>query len=112
MEIINLTPHSLRLVTKSGEMLTLSKSNKNAPIRINSRCVDLGDFNGVPLKEITPELQTAQELPVQEDNKIYIVSRMVADVYRHTRHDFFYPYDLRRSETGLVIGCYSLARFS
>lgn len=102
MNITNLTPHNIRLghttVRQGG-----------SPVRINQNYEVLYVVHDIPVKLLTST--EADNLPPIVDDNIYIVSRLVADVYRDIREDFVFPYDFVKTSGGRILGCKSLARF-
>ncbi len=105
MNIINLTPHNIQLNTTE-----ITPGGK--PIRVKQATDTLYFVHDVPVKMLKLATATSSELPPMLPDTIYIVSRLVADVFRATREDFVFPYDfLRNPVTGYILGCKSLARF-
>jgi hypothetical protein len=114
-KIINITPHTVVLVDPQSQCsLPLRQHREIKPVRITQEAnvETLASYQGVNIPVKVIYLSKAQEaLPSAEPGTLYIVSRMVADTFRQTRHDFVFPYDLKRTESGGITGCYSLARF-
>lgn len=112
--IINLTPHEVNILAPSGDIL-INPSREYDPIRIVQPTLYrmCRAVNGVeiPIKVILPGYPENNNMPPKTPGVLYIVSRLVADTFKDTRHDFVFPYDLQRTNTGEIQGCYSLARF-
>lgn len=102
MRIHNLTPHSIKLGN-----VNIKQSGK--PIRVYQETEILYTIHNIPVKLIHNSAPDLSILPPIENDVIYIVSRMVADIYR--REDLLYPYDFVKSATGRILGCKALARF-
>ena len=102
MNIVNLTPHSLKI----GNTVIASTGK---PIRVKQNTEVLYMVNDIPIKVVhKPE---PGYLPPVEPNTLYIVSRLVADTYKTMREDFVFPYNFVRATNGNILGCRSLARF-
>lgn len=106
MRIKNLTPHSIRI----GNQL-IKQDEFIPPIRIEQQEHLIYAVDDIPVKMLLHNPKTEYELPPPEPNTIYIVSRLVADIFKNEREDFVFPYDFIRTKTGQLIGCKSLARF-
>jgi hypothetical protein len=105
MKIVNLTPHPVRI----GERLV---HQNGEPIRVIQHEHTLYTVDGVPVKMIlTAQPISTEPLPPVESHTLYIVSRLVADVYKDIREDFVFPYNFVRTRKGRLLGCQSLARF-
>lgn len=118
MNVINLTPHAIRLIDQNtGEEVTIRQSKTIRPIRINRPVyhdvfIDVKGVN-IPVK-IMKESNKAcsfDYIPPPQPNTVYIVSRLVAEAFKSTRPDFVFPHKFQRGDKGAIMGCYSLARF-
>lgn len=95
-------------------MITLGRTKikpHGDPIRIYQDTELLYTINDVPVKVIRNTMPDEDVLPPIEEGTIYIVSRLVADVYKGLRDDLVFPYDFIRDTKGKIKGCTSLARF-
>lgn len=102
--IINLTPHSLNIVTTDGNIVDLPSSGV---ARVASNKVMIGSVNGVGLYQ--EQYGDVEGLPSKyEDlNAFYVVSRLVANAVPD-REDLLVPGELIRNDEGQVIGCRGL----
>lgn len=104
MIIKNLTPHPIKIgrhtIHQTGE-----------PIRIDQKDSLLYVVNNIPVKMLTYTPLEMEQLPELEPETVYIVSRLVADMYKDSRSDFLFPYQFTRTPDGRILGCKSLARF-
>lgn len=106
MEVVNITPHTVKI----GEMV-LAQDTSIQPVRVNQREEILYTISGIPVKLITQGEPDLTLLPPVAGNRIYVVSRLVADVYRDVREDLVFPYSFTRTNSGRILGCRELARF-
>jgi hypothetical protein len=105
-KIINLTPHEVVVVGGNGEVLA-----KFPPSGQIARCAvtrtQTGNINGIPVsKSVMGEIQ---DLPGEEDDTVYIVSRVVAEAAKGMRYDLVIPDDAVRDDQGRIIGCRGFA---
>ena len=107
MKIINATPHTLNIINKNGE--TVSIVSSGIVPRVEEReisCEILGDF-----KLITLSVGEVYGLPPVEAGKFYVVSRPVASALVGERNDILVPGSFIRDKDGNIIGCNGLAQF-
>lgn len=104
MDVVNLTPHDIRL-----NQVNITPGGK--PIRVRQHTEVLYYVHDVPVKILRGPANDLTQLPAPKPSTIYIVSRLVADVYRNDRDDFVFPYDFIRNQDGYIDGCKSLAKF-
>jgi hypothetical protein len=125
IEIVNLTPHVVRLITGDGNN-TLFPSEGNMRLKEEReempplsyqwirQPIDMDENeDGVPL---STEIRTSKKrvwidegsLPPKKEGTFYIVSLAVAT--HSKRNDFIVPDELVRDENGNVIGCRSFCR--
>jgi hypothetical protein len=102
MEIINLTPHAVKIMGKDTKVF--APSGQVARIK-ESRIKDQ-HLEGIPLNR--KSFGEVEYLPPPAPNKVYIVSSQVVEYLRGQRSDVVAPDDLVRDENGMVIGCKSL----
>lgn len=109
-ELINLTPHVVRLVGDEAEV-ELAPAGPPARVVLRPDRVD-GEVRVGPL--VVPLKRTAASplvtgVPDRKPGVLFIVARAVAEALPD-RDDLVYPHDTVRDDRGVVIGCRSLAR--
>ena len=98
MEFVNLTPHTINLVTEDGEKVIVSPSGTIARCSVKQELV--GKLKGVALyKSVYGDVT---DLPEPKDGHIYIVSSLVAG--RVNRDDVVVPCKFIRDNNGNIIG--------
>lgn len=102
MTFINLTPHTINIVT-DGETINVPPSGDVARVATNYRVVD--NINDVPIYECFYGDLTG--LPEANGVDRYIVSGMIKTAVPH-RTDVFSPGELVRDENGKPVGCRGL----
>lgn len=100
MKIINLTPHTIKII--NSEVREIPSSGT---VRISEVTVPVGEIDGIALVKKT--YGKAEGLPEPQEDTLYIVSAMVRTAYPE-RNDLASPGDLVRDEQGNVIGCRNL----
>ena len=101
---VNLTPHTLNVITSDGSIQAIEPSGSVA------RCSQTEEV----VKEVDGIVITRQTfgdvvgLPPQEEGTIFIVSRMIAAACPD-RNDLMIPGPLVRDEKGVVVGCKGLS---
>lgn len=100
MNIINLTPHPLRIRRADGSFLDLPKPAGQVPRLVVSRVV-LGSVEGVTVVKST--VGSPEGLPPAEPGTTYVVSRMIVDA-APGRDDLVSPGEAIRDADGKVIG--------
>ena len=104
MQIINLTPHPVTLVTTGGDEVVVPP--EAAPVRIPATTTPAGEINGIPL--VTEQLGDANSvLPAPQPGVVYVVSRPVAE--RANRPDLVVPTSVERVN-GRPVRARALAR--
>lgn len=109
-ELVNLTPHVVRLI---GDDASVELAPAGPPARLvllpdqHDGFVRVGPL-AVPLKR-TAASSEVTGLPDPRSGALFIVARVVAEALPH-RDDLVYPHDAVRDSAGVVIGCRSLAR--
>ena len=104
--IVNLTPHPIRIRKVDGEFLELPKPSGPIP-RCSTSDVVIGEVNGVQLSK--SELGQVVDLPESAPDTIYVVSRVVLQAAPE-REDLFAPGTLLRDDNGAVVGAAGLSR--
>lgn len=108
MNVINLTPHTVRLITADGET-----SFESAGVaRVATKMVEVGRESGAPINKV--EYGTIEGLPFHKTGTIYIVSMVVAQAAPH-RKDLICPNtapsEVVRDESGQIYGVKSWAAY-
>lgn len=102
MTIINLTPHEVQVVL-TNPLVKVIYAKSNLPVRIETFTEEIGTIKGfIPL--FYTELGQVVNLPMECEDTLYIVSRMVKNACPN-RKDFIIPSGLVRDENGVIIGC-------
>lgn len=104
MNLVNLTPHEITVITDDGKEIKIPPSGRIA--RILTKDEKVGEVNGISMYET--KLVEVQDLPEPMPNTLFIVSVVVAEKVR--RSDVLAPYSLVRDENGTVKGCRGLCR--
>lgn len=103
MKVINLTPHSIVLISDS--MNTEIKPSGLARCKVTTEKV--GEVNGFPVNKNT--YSQVVGLPEPEKDTIYIVSAIVAKAVSGKREDCIVVDQTVRNEQGQIIGCKGFA---
>lgn len=105
MQIINLTPHPVTLVTTGGDEVVIQP--EETPVRIPAETTPAGEINGIPL--VVEQLGDAESvLPAPQPGVVYVVSRPVAERASH-RADLVVPTSVERIN-GKPVRARALAR--
>ena len=105
MQIINLTPHTVTLVTANGDEVVVPP--EETPVRIPAETTPAGEVNGIPL--VTERLGDADSvLPAPQPGVVYVVARPVAERAGH-RTDLLVPTRVERVD-GRPVRARALAR--
>src|SRR5690554_3467842 len=105
VQIINLTPHPVTLVTANGDEVVIQPEEN--PVRIPTTTTPAGDVNGIPLVE--EALGDANSvLPAPQPGVVYVVARPVAERAGH-RPDLLVPTQVERVD-GRPVRARALAR--
>ncbi|WP_320064282.1 hypothetical protein [Micromonospora sp. RTGN7] len=109
-ELINLTPHVVRLV---GDAAMVEVPPAGPPARVVLR-PDRADGTVRVGRLVVPLKRTAASplvtgVPERRPGVLLIVARAVAEALPE-RDDLVYPHDTVRDAAGVVVGCRSLAR--
>lgn len=103
MKIINCTPHEINVVTDKG-IVTYPKTDNVANIPVSP--VTKMTIGGVNI--VDTEFGELTGLPDQQEDTMFIVSRMVKSAVPH-RTDLLVPGIPVRDEKGTIIGCKNLS---
>ena len=104
-KIINLTPHSVSIVNPEGKIIKVFEVSGQIA-RCSQSTKIVGNIDGIPLTQSV--FGEVGDLPPQEKNTLFIVSRLVLNACKD-RNDLLVPNELVRDEQGNIVGCQSLA---
>ena len=104
VNLINLTPHTVNIVTSTGEPVVTLPSEGLA--RCSQLDVPTGTIAGITITSTT--YGEVEGLPEPVPNTYYIVSRLVLTACSD-RNDLLVPNQVVRDEHGQIVGCQSLA---
>ena len=107
MNIVNLTPHALNLVTESGTV-TIPPSGTVARVSVTRENVGTVTVEGVAIPLYRTTYGEITDLPEPAPNTLYVVSSVVAAAARD-RDDLVIPDDLVRDSEGRITGARGLA---
>jgi hypothetical protein len=108
MIVKNMTPHAVNMITKTRTVTF-------EPTGVIPRCTQssehLNDItvDGFTFPIVKSVFGEVFDLPEKEEDTIIIVSMVVAKA-RPDRDDLVFPNELVRDDSGVIIGCKSLAR--
>lgn len=109
VELVNLTPHELRIFCDNGSVLTLPPAETPArvqAIRVNPVTLSA---RGGEIRVASVVVGNVVDLPLPRPSTLYVVSRLVAE--RSPGEHLIVPDELVRDATsGAVIGCRSFVR--
>lgn len=103
MNLINLTPHTINI----GSLAIVSSGVVRC--KVSTEVISNITFAGVSIPITSTVMGEVEGLPEPQENNLYIVSRIVADMLRDTRNDLVYPDQLVRDDKGIIQGCQSLS---
>ena len=108
VELVNLTPHPVKLITDGGKIVVLP-SGKVA--RVKESVSDSASIRilGKEVELVYIRTGEVENLPEPEAGKLYIVSRPIAMALAGKRKDVVVPDDFIRDEKGNIIGARRLA---
>lgn len=106
LNLVNCTPHVIRVVRENGEVLELQPSG--ITVRVNTAQEQVGEINGIPV--MTTRFVDIQ-LPEPQENTVYVVSTVTLQACRSlgiSRPDLVSPdtgpQSVVRDENGQVVG--------
>lgn len=108
--IINLTPHTINIVSRNGITVDIPSTGL---ARVKTSKLVCGIVNGITL--YAESYGDIEGLPEPRENTIYVVSRPVAQALADPRYtgekrtDVYVPGELIRDEDGRPIGCKGLS---
>ncbi len=103
--IKNLTPHTVTIVTTTGEQIIYMPTGVIP--RLSTKTIQVGAVDGIPITSTV--FGEVQDMPEYVQDTYLIVSRMVLAALPN-RKDLLVPNELVRNEKGQIIGCRSLAK--
>ncbi len=103
--IKNLTPHTVTIVTTTGEQIIYMPTGVIP--RLSTKTIQVGAVDGIPITSTV--FGEVQDMPEYVQDTYLIVSRMVLAAMPR-RSDLLVPNELVRNEKGQIIGCRSLAK--
>ena len=107
MNIINLTPHALRLLAEDGKTVATEIQPSGQIARVAAKAVLVGHAGAVPLYHT--EYGAVEGLPEPQPETIYVVSGLVRAAVPH-REDVYSPGRLVRDDQGRPVGAIGLTR--
>jgi hypothetical protein len=105
MEIINLTPHTVNMVSEEG--VEISRFISQGEARCKQSIEKVGEINGILITET--QFGEVYGLPDEKEGTYYIVSRLVMQACNN-RNDLLVPNEIVRDMEGKIIGCKSFSR--
>lgn len=103
IEVVNCTPHALNILDADGNIITIQPSGTIA--RCTSTSIEVGRINNIPVFKI--EYGDIQDLPEPQDNKVFVVSRIVLSALERSgthRPDVIGVGEGVRNEQGQIVG--------
>ena len=110
MQLVNLTPHALTLVTVSGTPITFQASGDLARLTVIREPLPALAIDGEIYGVIRPTLGEVFGLPAPAPGVIYVVSAFVAE--KAKRADVLSPGELLRDSAGVIIGARGLCSYA
>lgn len=109
--VINLTPHTINLVTEDGTQLLSLESQGVARVASTTEVVGYLQVGGVAVPQTHTTFGEVEGLPDLTSGVGYVVSNMIISALAQQgirRNDLFTPGLQVRDDQGRVIGCRSL----
>jgi len=104
--IFNCTPHEVKIVNPETKEVFKVYSKGDVIPRISQKVKKFGKIGNIPIT--ANEFGDTRDLPKQQKDTFYIVSRMVKSANPY-RDDLLVPNGIVRDEVGVIIGCTSLS---
>ena len=105
MQLINLTPHAVDIMSTAGIVKTIPASGMVARLTTSTQVV--GEVDGIRLTKTVFGEPTA--LPEQKDDTFYIVSQLIKNALPQ-RSDLLVPAEVLRDNQGKILYCQSLGQ--
>ena len=106
-ELINLTPHDIKIVDDEGNMIAFI-SRQDVPARCSVERKQIGWIKDYPLYKTS--FGEVENLPSPQEGKYFIVSRIIAEAMKGKRNDLVVPDNTVRDNEGRIIGCKGFSR--
>lgn len=106
--IVNLTPHTVTLVTDEDQF-DLPPSGQVARCSPTTKVVDVLQVGGMNVPIRVTWMGEVSGLPEPEDGVLYLVSRVVAETLSQ-RGDLIITDDTVRDDNGRIVGCRAFGR--
>lgn len=111
MNIVNLTPHAIRLLGPDDEeLLKLFPAGEVARVEMEEEVTGEIEVAGLSVPTVRVRPGEVTGLPAPLRNTRYVVAQVVAAAVAGHRDDVLVPYDLVRDAEGRVIGCRAFSR--
>lgn len=105
MELVNLTPHPVKILDGNGEVI-FEAEGCGKPPRAKEVREEIDIVRGIPVNRVYHG--GVEGLPEPDGETGYIVSRIIAEACPR-RTDLYVPDETVRDEQGRIIGCRALA---
>lgn len=112
MNVVNLTPHAINILSENGEQIVNYPASGNVA-RCGNVNTSLGEMDGVPV--ITQGFGEVSGVPEPVDGTIYLVSMVVGSALKGQRDDIYGPAtdpaNAVRNEKGHIVGVKALVKY-
>jgi hypothetical protein len=106
MNIINLTPHDIKVYDAEGKNVIRTYPASDQVARVKSKAAVVGEVDGIPVVET--RFSEITGLPDEQPDTVYIVSLLVLQAMEGDRDDLIAPDtgpgSVVRDENGQIIG--------
>jgi len=104
--LVNTTPHPISIMLQ-GEILEIPAAK--SPLRLKEETEFIGIAGNIPL--FRKEFVLEDTLPPEDENDeiLFIVPALVAQLLRKNRRDLVVPHEFVRDTNGNIVGCRGLA---
>ncbi len=109
MKILNLTPHTVRLVDGASNLIAEFPSTGVARATSTREIVETLEINGVSVAINATTFGAVENLPEHQDGVYYIVSAITARAAAG-RNDLLLTDETVRDADGRIVGCRAFAR--
>lgn len=110
MRVVNLTPHDVTILPKSGRVVNIPRSGVTARLSLTKTKSHTIVINGEDINVVRNEIKgLVTGLPSPAKDTIFIVSRDVAE-FVGGRDDLYYPDSGIRDDEGIVVACKNLCQ--
>ena len=108
MQIINMTPHALNMITDAGEVI-IPPSGIIARVSVTREQIGTVEVDGAIIPVNRSVFGSVEGLPEPQPDTYYVVSMLVAQAVPY-RNDLLIVDDTVRDEQGRIIGARAFAR--